>query len=249
VRRAGSLLLIGIAAYLIFAIYNLPAVYIDDYIGERIPGLSLSAVSGSVFKGRAGHVEYKNMALGDVSWHFRPLKLLIGRVEYFLDITTPAGHGNGTAGLSFSGNSYGRDIELVLLPGKIINLYAPLGFETSGKVDLQIEEIKFEKNFPRDLAGKAAWENAAFLAPLELVLGDTFMTLRSIENEIVGNIEGNDDYGISGEIAIAPGRLYRFDLLLIPEANASSETLQLLENTAIVEAGGRYRLRSSGQWQ
>jgi hypothetical protein len=81
-----------------------------------------------------------------------------------------------------------------------------------------------------------------------MVFGDTLLSLQNSGEELVGRIENEGDTGVSGEVAIAPGGEYRIDLLLSPEAGASRQTLSLLESTTIVQPGGNYRLRSSGQW-
>jgi len=50
VIRAGFLVATGVAAYFLILVFTLPAVQLEGYLEERVPGLSLSAVSGSVFK-------------------------------------------------------------------------------------------------------------------------------------------------------------------------------------------------------
>ena len=246
-RRAGFLLAFGVVVYLLIVVVTWPAAHVEGYIEGQVPGLSLSAVSGSVFNGQAGQVGYQGKALGSARWRFLPLALLTGRIEYHLDLSTPAGPGQANAGLTLAGNAYGHDIDLTLLPDPVINNFSPVVVRTSGEIKLLIETLKMSDGFPGDLNGKAIWNGAAILAPVEMVFGDTVMDMQSIGGELVGNIESKGEIKVSGEVALAPGK-YRVDLLLSPDAGVSKETELLLESTTTLQADGKYLLRSSGQW-
>ena len=246
-RRAGVLLAFGIVVYLLVVVIKWPAAQVEGYIEGQVPGLSLSAVSGSVFNGQAGHVSYQGNALGSVRWRFLSLTLLTGRVEYHLELSTSAGPGKANVGVTFAGNAYGHDIDLTLLPDPVINNYSPVVVRTSGEIKLLIETIKMSDGFPGELTGKAVWNSAAIFAPVEMAFGDAVMDMQSIGGELVGKIESTGEIGVSGEVALAPGK-YRVDLLLSPDAGVSKETELLLENATTVQADGKYQLRSSGQW-
>ena len=247
-KQAGFFLVVGIVVYLLIVVFTLPAAQVDGYIEAQLPGLSLSAVSGSVFNGQAGHVSYQGKALGAAHWQFLSRALLTGRVEYHLDFSTPAGPGKANAGVTFAGKTYGHDIDLTLLPDQLINNFSPVVVRTSGEIKLLIETFEMSNGFPDELTGQAVWKDAAILVPVEMIFGDTVMDMQSIEGELVGRIDNEGDFDVSGEVALAPAGKYRFELLLSPDAGVSEETVLLLENTTTVQAEGKYLLRSSGQW-
>lgn len=247
-KRAGFYIAFGVAAYLLIVFFTLPAIRVVGYIEQQVPGLSLSAVSGSVFNGQAGHLSYQDTALGAVHWRFQPLALLTGRVGYQLEFSSPDGPGRADVGITFAGNAYGRDIDLHLQADAIINQYSPVAVRASGEINLLVETVKMNDVFPPELDGKAVWKSAAILSPVEMVFGDTVMDLQRVGSELVGLVENAGDFGVAGEVAMAPGGKYRIDLLLSPNAAVSEDTVLLLENTTTVQAGGKYRLRSAGQW-
>jgi general secretion pathway protein N len=248
VRRAGFFIATGVGAYFLILVFTFPAVQVENYVEKQIPGLSLSVVSGSVYHGQAGRVSYQGTDLGPARWRLLPLALLIGRVEYHVEFSAPAGPGQANAGVTFAGNIYGHDIDLNFSPDRIIYRYSPVAVNSSGAINLLVETFRLNKGFPRDFTGKAVWKSAAILAPVEMVLGDTVLDLKIAGEELVGHIENEGDFRVSGEVAIAPGGNYRVDLLLTPEAGADRQTVLLLENTTTVQPGGKYLLRSSGQW-
>jgi general secretion pathway protein N len=217
-------------------------------VEERVQGLSLSAVSGSVFYGEAGRASYQGTDLGSARWEFLPSALLTGRVEYHVGFSAPTGAGQANAGVTFAGNSYGHDIDVSFSPDQIIDRYSPVVVESSGIINVLVESFKLSDGFPHELTGRVVWKSAAILAPVEMVFGDTVLDLQNIGEELVGHIENEADFGLSGEVTIAPGGAYRVDLLLSPEAGASRQTISLLESTTTVQPGGNYLLHSSGQW-
>jgi len=248
VRRAGFYIAIGVGAYFLILVFTWPAVLVESYIEKQVPGLSLSAVSGSVFHGQAGRVGYQGTDLGPAHWQLLPLLLLTGRVEYHVEFSAPAGPGQANAGVTFAGNIYGHDIDLNFSPERIIYRYSPVAVNSSGVINLLVENFKLDNGFPREFTGKAVWKGAAILAPGAMVFGDTVLDLKKAGEELVGSIENAGDFRVSGEVAIDPGGHYRVDLLLAPEADADRQTLLLLENTTTVQPGGKYLLHSSGQW-
>ena len=246
--RAGVFIAAGVAAYFLILVFTLPAVQLEGYMEERVQGLLLSAVSGSAFYGAAGRVSYQGTDLGSARWKFLPLALLTGRVEYHVGFSAPAGSGQANAGVTFAGNAYGHDIDLSLSPDKIINRYSPVVVESNGTINVLVEHFRLSDGFPHNVTGRVVWKSAAILSPVEMVFGDTVLTAQNIGEELVGRIENEADFGLSGEVAIAPGGEYRVDLLLSPEADASRQTVSLLENTTTVQPDGNYLLHSSGQW-
>ncbi len=246
--RAGFFIAIGVAAYFLILVFTFPAVQLEGSLEERVQGISLSAVSGSVFYGEAGRVSYQGTDLGSARWEFLPLSLLTGRVEYQVGFSAPAGPGQANVGVTFAGNAYGHDIDLSFSPDQIIDRYSPVVIESSGIINLLIETFKLSDGFPHDFSGRVVWKSAAILSPVEMVFGDTVMDLQNTGEELVGRIENEADFEVSGEVAIAPGGEYRVDLLLAPGADASRHTVSLLESTTTIQPGGKYLLRSSGQW-
>lgn len=247
-RRAGFFLVFGIVIYLLIVVFKWPAARVDSYIEAQVPGLSLSVVSGTVFNGQAGQVSYQGKALGSARWRLLFQTLLTGRAEYQLDFETAAGPGKANVGVTFAGNVYGHDVDLTLLPDEVINYVSPVAVRTSGALNLLIENFEIRDGFPDALGGKAFWKGAAILAPVEMMFGDAVMDMQSSGGELIGRIESEGGIDVTGEVALAPGGKYRFDLLLSPDAGVSDDTVLLLENTTTVQADGKYLLRSSGQW-
>lgn len=246
-KRVWRYLAIGVTVYLLFLVSNFPAERIKTLLESRVADLSLHAVTGSVFSGQARQLVYQGLDLGSLHWQIRPVSLLLGRAEYRVELEHAENHGHGNIGVTLLGRTYGRDLELMLLPDRLINHYSPVAVSTSGELHLEIEQLDLDGDLPRDLAGRILWQNAAVLEPADMVLGDIEMALLGSGKELAGSIIRGGVLGASGELALLPGRRYRVNLVLRPGIDASTATLDLLENYTRKQANGDYLIDVSGQ--
>lgn len=246
-KRVWRYLAIGATVYLLVLVSNFPAERIKTMIESRVADLSLQTVTGSVFSGQAQQLVYQGLNLGALRWQFRPSALLLGRAEYRFELSHADNQGQGRIGINLLGRTYSRDLELTLLPDRIINHYSPIAVSTSGELKLLIETLDFGRELPRDLAGRVIWQAAAVLEPIDMVLGDVEMALQGSRDELAGSVTRGGVLGASGDMALLPGGGYRVNLVLRPDNDVSTETLDLLDNYTPMQPNGDYLVNASGQ--
>ena len=246
-QRVWRLLALGVAAYLLILITTFPAARVTGMLEERVPDLSVQAVSGSVFSGQAGRVIWQDLDLGPVHWHFRPVALLLGSVEYRAELTHPANHGQLTAGVSLTGRVYAQDLELVVLPDRVLNHYSPVEVTTSGELLLAFEEIDLADMFSNTTTGRIAWRDAVILEPVNMVLGQLELGVQGSAEALVGEVIEGGELGASGKVSLSRDSRYRIELLLQPGVDVSAATLDMLEDTARMQPNGDYLIEQSGQ--
>jgi len=247
VKRVWRYLAIGVTVYLLVLVGNFPAERVRTVLESRVPDLSLHAVTGSVYSGQARQLVYQGLDLGTLHWQFRPLALLLGRAEFRVELSHADNHGQGHIGVTALGRTYGRDLELMLLPDRVINHYSPVAVSTSGELHLELETLDFGADLPRDLVGKIVWQDAAILEPVDMVLGDVEVALQGNGDELAGSVTRGGVLGAAGDLAWLPERRYRVNLVLRPGNDASTETLNLLESYTRMQANGDYLIDASGQ--
>ena len=247
-QRTWRLLALGVAVYLLILITTFPAARVTRMLEERVPDLSIQAVSGSVFSGQAGRIIWQDLNLGAVHWQFRPVALLLGSIEYLLELTHPANHGQLTAGVSLTGRVYAQDLELVVLPDRVLNHYSPIAVTTSGELLLAFEEIDLADIYSNATTGKLAWRDAVIFEPVELVLGQLELGVRGTAEELVGEVIEGGELGASGEVSLSRDSHYLVNLLLQPGIDVSAETLDMLEAAAQLQPNGDYLIELSGQF-
>jgi general secretion pathway protein N len=248
VQRAWRLVALGVAAYLLILITTFPASRVTAILEQRVSDLSVLAVSGSVFSGQASRVIWQDLDLGSVHWQFRPFALLLGRIEYLLELKHPANHGQLTAAVTLTGRVYAQDLELTLLPDRLLNHYSPVEVITSGELLLNFEEIDVADVFSDTTTGRLEWRDAAIIEPVNMVLGQLEVGVQGKMDALVGEVIQGGELGASGEVSLSPDNSYRLSLLLQPQSGAGKETLDMLEQAAQLQPNGDYLIEQSGQF-
>ena len=105
------LLLLGIGAYLLFLVVTFPAALAYRAIEERLNGISLSGVSGTVWSGSARRLQAGNLRLQNVRWRVRFWPLLTGRAELALGSRDEEMRFDTLVGWSIGGKRYLRELE------------------------------------------------------------------------------------------------------------------------------------------
>ncbi|NOR39606.1 MAG: type II secretion system protein GspN [Gammaproteobacteria bacterium] len=237
----------GVVVYLLVLVGTFPAERITTRIEQQVEDLSLLSVSGSVFSGQAGQLVYQDLDLGIVRWQFRPWALLLGKLEYKVVLVQPDNSGQAIIGVTLAGNAYGRDLEMRLIPDRIINHYSPVLVQTSGVIQLAIERFDVGADSLQDVAGLIDWQDALIIEPFDLLLGQVSLSLHSEENGLAGTFEDGGVLGIAGDVVLLPAGKYNISMVLNPGSDADAATLDLLEHAAQLQPDGSYTINTSGQ--
>jgi general secretion pathway protein N len=247
VKRVWPLLAIGAAAYLLVMVVTFPAARLVPLLERQVAGLSLYSVAGSVFSGQAAQLVYQGLDFGHLTWQVRPAGLLLGRLEFHIELTNPANPGYADIAITPWGNLYGRDIRLMLSPDRLVNHYSPVPVKTSGAVQLQIETFKMSGGFPQDVTGLLNWEDGVVLDPIEIILGDVGMTLSSKEDLLVGSIVEGGRLEAMGDIQLSADGSYQVNLQIMPDNEMSDETLAALETVGQMQSDSSLLFRTAGR--
>ena len=245
--RVWRLVALGVGAYLLILVITFPAARVSGMLLDQNADLSLGRVSGSVFSGQAAQLVYQGLDLGEVHWQFRPLALLLGRVEYRIELMSPANQGELSIGKTLTGRTHVHDVDIELLPGRLVNHYSPMPVNTSGMVRLVFETFNPGADYSGEVNGRLEWRDAVILEPINLVLGQLVLDVVTDDGELVGRITEGGELGASGELALSATYAYRLKLLLHPGNDVSSESLDMLEQSAQRQTNGDYRIDMSGQ--
>jgi len=200
-----------------------------------------------VFSGQAAQLVYQGLDFGRLSWQVRPAQLLLGHVEFHVELTDPANPGHANITITPRGNVYGRDVELMLSPDRLVNHYSPMPVRTSGAIQLQIDTFRVAGGFPQDVSGLLSWEDAVVLEPIELILGDVGMTLHSQEDLLAGSITRGGRLEAAGDIELFADGRYRLDLRILPDNTMSEETLAAIEMAGQVQPDSSLLFNAAGR--
>jgi hypothetical protein len=206
--------LLGLAAFLIFLSLTAPATLLTDQIGARLPGFGVQAVEGTATEGAMLGASWRGVRVERLSWRWRPLALLAGRLEFRLNADDPEIKLTGNAALGLNRQTRVRDLVGRLPLTKFGNLAGSAKPPLDGLADIDLSELVLSPA-GRPLAARGAIRirnlRAALGQPLNL--GDHAVQLDSPQGA----------EGVRGQIKDSGGPL------------ALEATLNLLPD-------GRYRL-------
>ena len=246
-KRAWPLLAIGAIVYLLVMVITFPASRLAPLLERQVAGLSLHAVTGSVFSGQAAQLIYQDLDFGPLNWQLRPAGLLLGRAGFHLEMTHPANSGAMNMAITPWGTVYVRDLQLTLSPDWLVNRYSPLPVKTSGAMRLQIDAFKLAGGFPEDLTGLLSWDDAVVLDPLEIILGDVGMTLNSQAGLLAADIVEGGRLEAEGGLQLSADGRYHVNLRILPDNEMSDETFATLESLGQIQPDSSLLFETSGQ--
>jgi general secretion pathway protein N len=201
-RRWWPTLLLGVVAWLLFMLWRFPAPVaygmVAEGLGAEGRAVQLAGIEGTLWRGAARQLQYRQRVVGHLDWQLSPWGLLLGRLGGELRVTQDDGYllaqGRGSLG--------GGELVLAQLEGRLpltaLQPYltmVPLPLE--GVLSLKLEGVRLSPEGRLQQAeGRLVWHQAGVSAPQPLLFGDLQMTLQNRE-------EG----GISGEISDSGGPL------------------------------------------
>lgn len=185
-RRSTLLVAAGLAAFLLFLVAFLPASVLLRFLP---PEVALEGVSGTVWRGRAQVVRFRDRSLGQLEWSSRPWRLLVLELAYATTLR-PAG---GEVSLDFVTRSP-RRLTLRQVRGGfpvavVQGLISPAGW--TGSVELDVDRLVLEDGFPTEAEGRVLARNLAATGPQGMAIGSFELTLGA------GAVGGE---GISGRL-------------------------------------------------
>jgi len=247
VKHAWRYLAAGLAAYFLILVATFPVTRLVTGIETRIDGLSLRAVTGSLFAGSAGHLYLSGNDLGRAEWRLRPLPLLLGRLEYRVRLAHPDYSGSTRLGMTVTGKAYGRQLDVLLDPARLLGRFAPL--HATGTLRLQLESFEPAVPLPAQLSGQLDWQDAALDSPLVLALGDIAFDLARTGAGVEARVSRGGVLGAEGTVLLAGAGRYRVDLLLHPDSSIDATARSLLDSASQRQPDGSYRVTATGTLQ
>lgn len=248
--KTRTLALIGVFAFLAFAIAHAPVAVLYGWFGPKAGPTQLFGLDGSLLEGRvAGIVVNGKPTLSDLHWRWHPLQLLLARAAFRVD-------GGGEALTLDSG--------VALLPGGGINLtdarlaggvkpvlglagqaFLPI----DGQAGLTLDRLKLRKGFPTLAEGRLQLDRLAWtLAKDPLPLGDFEAVLTTESDRIIATVRPlSGPLDVGGEIRVLTAdRTYEVDLQVRPKPNAEAMIQNLVRSLGQPDPQGFWHIRTRG---
>jgi general secretion pathway protein N len=241
VRR---LLIIGLITLLIGLVVKFPARVAYQWFAP--PGISVNGITGTVWRGAAGHVSAQGFYIGNVVWRFKPLRLIAGKLAYGVVGRPATGFVEGDIAVSLAGNLHISDLAGTLALSELAATTQIAGLD--GAASLRVENIEVSDGFP--VSARGSLEVAGLMLPLvsQAPIGGYRAEFFTQEDGIVASVEDTDGaIDLAGSLKLDRDRVYQF----IGQVAAKPETPQQVRDQmrflGSPDDRGQYPIRLEGQ--
>ncbi|MEN8178068.1 MAG: type II secretion system protein N [Pseudomonadota bacterium] len=242
-------LLAGGISYLLFALAYLPAKHALYWLTPEDFPVVADDAQGTLWKGSATQTFYRDIELGSSAWAFRPLSLLIGQINYQIDLSDNKQKISGDAARNFITGEYvvsalKGSIEATNIPSLIGQPFVHL----DGHLDIDIKRIKVLNQQVTAASGRLRWDDAIIQKPVRTKLGSLQFDLSGDETMLKTHIK--DIAGplkVDGVVELLPDGNYRINGKVKQTDSSDQGLVSLLQNIGRPLADGSTQIEYSGQ--
>ena len=240
--------LLGIVAFLLFLVANLPADYVAPWMARHVPGLQLSGISGSLFSGRAESVHLGAEDLGAVDWNFDWLAPFTATLGYRVhvhdaDRDLSARLDTGLGGLRV------RDLK-----GRVsiasLDHWLPLPSKSvSGNLILDLSQLRLKDGRLQSATGQVELDDGAMTWPTSYTLGSFRMSLEAANGGTDAQIHYlSSPLHLDAKLSLGADGHYRLSGTLAARDSSDAGTRKLLAQLGNPDSTGQYPFDFNGQW-
>ncbi len=236
-----------VGAYVVFLVMTAPAALTFDKLRPRIAPLNLSDVSGTLWSGHAGALNYAALRLSDLDWSIHPFGLLLGRLESRLTLKDNALHGSVTVGRTLGGTVYLTDLEgtaelQALQSSGLLKIMLPV----TGQAQLALDKLRYSDDKLTAAEGSIEIKDAKTLVP-QLALGDFHIELETQQAGIKATLtDRGGPLRAQGMAMISPDGRYQFTGTFSPRDPNQTNLLQYLRMMGPMGTDGRVSVNTNG---
>jgi general secretion pathway protein N len=242
---------LAIAGYLFFLLYNLPAQQVVGWLsGDNQLPLTLQGISGTVWSGEAEQVSFQRKPLGQMEWHFKPLRLILGKLAYGIELKQTGQQLQGTFITGFGNSVRLEEVDALLLASQLPEWLQQRQIRVDGKVRAQQLDIAFTDGQLTAAEGSLQWLEGAVRSPLNLTVGDLQADLTTDEasgdiTAAVRDLKGS--IAIQAEVSLKSDGNFQVKGKLKPGSKANPGLAGALQSIGRPQPDGTIQLNYAGK--
>lgn len=210
-RRASGYVLLGLIAYLVFMVVQFPATTVFGLLADQVPGLTLQQAQGSILRGSAHHLRIQDIEIKSLSWRWRPLGLITGRITYQLTSEDPELALTGDIGMDWNRRLAFDDLNARLPLARALSLINGPAPPLEGILELDLATLRLdEQGFPNAAQGTVRLTQTRTTLVEPVALGDFDMALTTEDQGIRGTVtDKGGPVRLNGNLTLTLDNRYR----------------------------------------
>jgi general secretion pathway protein N len=244
-KQPWPLLALGIGAFLILALVTLPASVVLSFVHPA--DVTLSGISGTIWKGRAQAVRSGTMHLGSVDWGLDILSLFTGKLGADVKVARTDGFAQGSVAAGAGGitlRRFSASLPVSALPPNVVR-----GGWT-GTLNLKLDELVLADGWPAALNGTIEVTDLVGPANRPAALGSykvAFPEAAAGADALTGTLtDTGGPLAVNGTVQLNKNRSYLISGMIATRPNAPSDMTRTLEILGEPDAQGRRQFTIEG---
>lgn len=210
------------------------------------PGIAMSGIAGSVWRGTATQANLAGLYLGELRWRLRPLALLRGRASFDIEASPAGGVLEGNAAIGFGGDVYLARTRAALPLDALARLVGVPGLRGTATAD--IEQLRVRDGLPIAADGNAEVRGLVLPMVSPQSIGGYRIEFFTQDDGVVASVEDTDGYvDIAGRLLLSGDRSYEFLGQLAPKPETPPAVVNQMRFLGSPNARGQHELRLEGQ--
>jgi len=243
-KKIWPLVVLGVVAYVVFALATLPA---ELLISRLAPAVTAAGVQGTVWNGQAQVLQAGPTQVGSVSWKLHVLPLFAARLKADVKVTRPDGFAQTTVTAGLSGPLEFTNLTASLPMAALSASLAPGGW--TGTINARLSQLSLVNGWPEKAEGAIEIVDLTGPASRPTNLGGYKITLppATSAGELVGALaDQGGPLEIAGNIRLKPDRSYLLEGVVAARPQASKSIADSLQFLGAPDAQGRRPFSLSG---
>ncbi|PIP81205.1 MAG: hypothetical protein COW84_01105 [Gammaproteobacteria bacterium CG22_combo_CG10-13_8_21_14_all_40_8] len=180
----------GIAFFIIFVIATAPAQVLQSSF-NKVKGLNVEGLSGSLWHGHASQVIYNDISLGQADWDLSGWSLILMRLS--LDVSLKSEQSNLSSHLILQSSSVEAENLKARFPAPWVSKLTKVPFQAQGQLFVRMKQAKISNSGAPFLYGALSWQDATLKTPFgkQAQLGTINVGLTTEEEWIVSDIRSS----------------------------------------------------------
>lgn len=246
-KRLWPLVVLGVGAFLIFAVATFPASVVLSRLGSA--GVRAGGVSGSIWNGRAQVLQVRGANIGSVEWKLHVLPLFTAHLNADVKVTRVDGFATTQLSIGPTGSislkALAASLPLSALPPGTI----PGGWV--GTLNARFSQLTVEKGWPTkvdgtldavDLTGPA--RKPAKVGSYRVIFDPGASTAEVLQGQLAD--AGDGPIEIKGTVQLKTDRSYVIEALVAARPGAPRNLVQSLEFLGPPDPQGRRQFSMAG---
>jgi general secretion pathway protein N len=237
---------LGIGAFLVFALVTLPASVVLSFVHPA--NVTLTGISGTIWKGRAQAVRSGTVHVGSVDWGLDFLSLLTGKLGADVKVARTDGFAQGHIAAGAGGRITLRGFNASLPVGSLPPNVVRGGW--TGTLNLKLAELALDNAWPVALNGTIEITDLVGPANRPAALGSykvIFPEGAAKGDTLTGTLtDTGGPLAVNGTVQLKKGRSYLVNGMIATRPNAPSDMARTLEILGEPDAQGRREFSIEG---